>query len=220
VKQHPWNALVVVIALGTAEIATTSDASPVVLTPTENCVILDGSNVNNLAFNLLASELGTSGPGSVWLSVLKFDLTPLVGMTVNSASLELTSFFNHASGTFTHDVYSSSDDSWTEGTVNGVNRPADATLTFLDATNISGVSQAYSWNVLAGVVGPDGLGGAGNVLTLFLRPDLSQAGNAFGPHIYDRHAAAGFPRLLLDAVPRPVAVEAMSWDRVKALYRP
>lgn len=189
-------ALVVAVSLISIGIPTISYAVILVLTATEDSTILDGNNANNLFPGLLASELGTSGPGSIWLSILKFDLSPLTGMTVNSATLELTSIFNHNSGTFVHEVYSSSDDSWTEGTVTGVNRPGDATLTLLGSTHISGTSQAYTWDVLAGVVGADGLAGAGNVLTLIIRPELSQAGNAFGPHFNDRESLSGFPRLL------------------------
>jgi hypothetical protein len=208
-----------VIALAATAIAATSHASAVVLNPTENCVIRDGDGTNYFSiYSLLASELDTSGPGTVWLSVLKFDLTPIVGTTVVSASLELTSFANHAAATFVHNVYSSSDDSWTESGVNGVNRPADGTLTFQSSTNIDNTSQAYTWSVLAGVIGPDGLGGSGNTLTLLVRPDLSQAGTPFGPHFYDRRASAGGPRLILDV--RPLGVETVSWARVKALYRP
>lgn len=181
-------------------------AAPVILTATEDVIILDGSSSNNLFPNLLASELETSGPGTVWMSVLKFDLSSITG-NVNTATFELTSFFNHSSGTFSHQVFSSTDDSWTENTVTGINRPGDSTFALLDSTNIDAASRAYTWNVLAGVTGSAGLAGTNNVLTLVIRPDLSQAGNAFGPHFFDRGASAGFPRLLLDvgptAIPEP-----------------
>lgn len=192
------SALVAAMGLIATGIPTVSYAVPIVLNATEDSIILDGNNANNLFPGLLASELGTTGGGSIWLSILKFDLSALTGMTVNSATFQLTSIFNHNGGTFAHEVYSTSDDSWTEGTVTGTNRPLNSTLTLLDSTNISGTSQAYTWDVLAGVVGTDGLAGSGNLLTLLVRPELSQVGNVFGPHFNDLSSLSGFPRLLLD----------------------
>lgn len=160
--------------------------------------MLDGDDRNNPFPGLLASELDTPDAGNVWVSFIKFDLSPFTGMTINSATLELTSFFNHHQGIFTHEIYSSSDDSWEEDTITGLNRPSDSTLTLLDSTNIDGVSQTYTWDVMAGVVGTDGLAGTGELLTLMIRPELSQAGTAFGPHFFDRDDLSGFPRLLIN----------------------
>ena len=136
-------------------------AAEVIITAAEDSLMLDGDNQNNPFPGILASELDTPDAGNIWISVLKFDLSPLERMTINSATFELTSHFNHHAGVFTHEVYSSSDDSWTEDTVTGVNRPSDMTLTLLDSTNIGAVSQAYTWDVSAGVTGADGLAGAG-----------------------------------------------------------
>lgn len=178
-------------------------ATPLALAAIEDSIVLQDSAANNPFPGLLASELGTSGAGSIWLSVLKFDLSGLAGLQVNSASLQLSAIFNHSSDAFVHQVYSSSDDSWGEATVNGINRPADSTLTLLDAASIDGQSRVYSWNVLAGMQGAAGLAGPNTLLTLLIRPDLAQAGNAFGPHFNDRSVADGAPRLLLDVSPVP-----------------
>lgn len=173
-----------------------------------NAVVQDG-NPNNTAFSgVLASELNTSGRGSIWMSLLQFDLGGLGPVQVNSAQLALTTFTNHNSNAFSHQVFSSSDDTWTELGVNGVNRPADSTLSLLSATLIDGVSQTYSWDVLAGVVGGDGLGGGNNRLTLVVRPDLSQSSSLFGPHFWDRTVAIGAPKLTLDISPVP---EPATW---------
>lgn len=199
---------VIGIAMSFCLATASANATGVVLTATADSIVLDGSSSVNPFPGLLASELGTSGAGSVWLSVLKFDLTPIVGVQINSASLELTTIFNHSGGAFSHQVYSSTDDSWTEATVNGINRPANSTLTLLSAASINGVSASYTWNVLSGVTGSAGLGGTGTLLTFLVRPDLAQTGSVFGPHFNDRTASSGFPRLLLDVSPVP---ESASW---------
>lgn len=172
-----------------------------------NAVVQDGIPNNTFA-GVLASELNTSGPGSIWLSLLQFDLSGLGPVQVNSASLALTSFTNHNLNAFSHQVYSSSNDSWTESSINGVNRPADSTLSLLSATLIDGESRTYTWDVLSGVLGSDGLGGSNNLLTLVVRPDLSQSNSQFGPHFWDRTAAIGAPKLTLDVSPVP---EPASW---------
>lgn len=187
---------------------TSSGATGVVLAATADSIVLDGSSSVNPFPGILASELGTSGAGTIWLSTLKFDLSSIVGMQVNSASLELTTIFNHSGGSFSHQLYSSSNDSWTEATINGINRPANSTLTLLSATSINGISKPYTWNALSGVTGSDGLGGTGTLLTFVVRPDLIQTGSVFGPHFNDRSAGSGFPRLLLDVSPVP---ESASW---------
>lgn len=169
--------------------------------------------------NVLSSEYGTSGPGTVWLSLIKFDLHALAGFSVSSAELQLTTLENHNSASFLHQVYSSADDSWTESTINGQNLPSAAQLSLLSSTAIDGTSKTYSWNVLAGVNGPDGKDGT---LTLLLKPDLTQVG-VFGPHIADRTAATGFPQLVVQAAPVP---EPETWAMllgglvVTALRRP
>ena len=135
--------------------------------------------------------------------MLKFDLSSLAGLNVSSATLNLTSVLNHSSSAYSHQVYSSTDDSWTEATLTGQNFPAS--LTLLSATSIDGTSQTYSWDVLSGVTGSDGLLGSNSMLTLFITPDLSQAGTDYGPHFYDRTAFDGAPSLTLNvsAVPEP-----------------
>ncbi|RLA18867.1 MAG: hypothetical protein DRQ61_12340 [Gammaproteobacteria bacterium] len=189
------------IAFLTLGLPAVSSAAPVLLNAVEDSGILDGDSRNDPYPGILYSELDTISADDVFLSVLKFDLTSLAGMTVNSASLELTSISNHNAGAFIHDIFSSSNDSWTEGTVTGLNRPLNSTLTFLDSINISGTSQTYSWNVLTGVTGTDGLTGTNNLLTLLIRPNLSQAGTAFGPHFNDRSSTSGAPLLRIDANP-------------------
>lgn len=171
-------------------------------------VVLDGNPNKTDYEGVLASELNTSGRGSIWLSLLKFDLSAVGPVQVNSAQLALTTFTNHNFNAFSHQVFSSSVDTWSETSVTGVTRPADNTLSLLSATLIDGVSQTYSWDVLAGVVGSDGLGGAGNLLTLVVRPDLSQSNSLFGPHFFDRTALTGAPKLTLDVSPIP---EPASW---------
>jgi len=203
--RHKINLALAVIGFIFAIQPSLTNATTLALTATENSVVLDGSNSNNQLLGLLGSELNTSGEGSIWLSVLKFDLSSLARMHINSAVFELTSTFNHSEDSFSHEVYSSNDDSWSENTITGTNRPLDSSLTFLDSTNINGTSQTYSWNVLIGVSGLDGLGGANDVLTLMVRPELSQAGSGgFGPHFNDREALSLFPVLLIDASPVPV----------------
>ena len=165
--------------------------------------------------------------------MLKFDLTPVMGMTINGATFFLTSDWNHNDAPFVHNVYSSSDDTWSEATVNGVNRPVDSTLTFLDSRVIGGVFETcgpfflpcedHSWNVTSGVAGSDGVGGASAFFTLLIRPDLSQAGTGgvtgFGPHFFDRtgtnyeqyYGQVVVPRLIIEAspVPLPAAIWAL-----------
>jgi hypothetical protein len=191
-----------------------------ILIASEDSGVLDGDTRNNPFPGILYSELDTLGDGNIWLSVLKFDLSPIEGMSINSASFELTSISNHNSGSFVHEIFSSSDDSWAEETVSGTNRPSDSTLSFLDSTDITGTSQIYSWDVLDGVIGTDGIGGTNNFLTLLIRPELSQAGyGVFGPHFNDREDLSGFPRLLIDVdvnqnpapAPNPVPVPAAIW---------
>lgn len=177
-------AIVSVSGFVAVSIPAVSNAETIILNATEDSGMLDGDSTNDPFPGIIYSELDTREAGTVWLSVLKYDLSSLAGMTINSARLELTSHFNHHAGTFTHEVFSSSDDSWTEATITGVNRPAEPTLTLLDSIPINGSSQTYSWNVLTGVLGSDGLAGMNNFLTLLVRPDLSQAGSTdsgFGP---------------------------------------
>lgn len=203
-----FSLIAAVSGLLAVSIPAVSNAETIILNATEDSGVLDGDNTNNPFPGIIYSELDTAEAGNIWLSVLKFDLSPLAGMTINSASLELTSNFNHNAGTFTHQVFSSTDDSWMEGTVTGVNRPLDSTLTLLDSTDISGISQTYSWDVLSGVLGRDGLAGTNNFLTLLIRPDLSQAGSTdfgFGPHFNDRTSLSGFPQLVISPVPAPAA---------------
>lgn len=192
-----------------------ANAATLILSATEDAGILDGDSANDPFPGILYSELDTApdatlAPGNIWMSFLKFDLNSLTGMRITSATFELTSNFNHSPLTFSHEVYSSSNDSWTEGTITGINRPFDSTLTLLDSTNIDGTSQTYSWNVLSGVAGPDGVPGPNNVLSLVVRPELSQAGSGvLGPHFNDRNFASGSPRLIINA--NPVPVPAAVW---------
>ncbi len=199
--------VVVLSAAAVVSVPTASNAATIELTSLAASGLLDGNAAVDPFPGLLYSELGTAGPGSVYLSVLKFDLSSLAGLTIDSAVFELTSDFNHSAASFSHQVFSSTDDSWTELTLNGINRPADPTLALLDSTNIDGTSQAYSWNVLSGLVGAAGLAGPNDFLTLLIRPDLAQAGQLFGPHFFDRGSATGFPRLIIEAhasaVPEP-----------------
>jgi len=182
-----------------------TNATTLTFIATENSVVLDGSNTNNQSLSLLGSELNTSSEGDIWLSILKFDLSSLAGMTINSATFELTASFNHSEEAFLHEVYSSSDDSWSESTITGVNRPLDSSLTSLNTIEISGLLQTYSWDVINGVIGNDGLAGENNLLTLLVRPELSQMeSGGFGPHFYNREDPSFFPVLLVDASPVPV----------------
>ena len=176
-----------------------SSAQTIVLNATEDSGMLDGDDTNDPFPGILYSELDTGEPGDVWLSIIKFDLSSLVGVEIKSATLELTSNFNHNSDSFIHEIFSSSDDNWTENEITGINRPLNATMTLLDATEISGTSQTYAWNTIAGVTGADGLAGTNNLLTLIVIPRLSQAGNAFGPHFDDSSSSSGFPRLIINA---------------------
>jgi hypothetical protein len=193
-----------------------SRAMTVELLATEDSGVADGINVTD-SFGFLYSELNTGGV-PVWLSLLKFDLGPVAGMTVTGAVLELTTFANHNSAGFDHDIYSSSDDSWSENTVTGTMRPADSTLTLLDTTSIDGTPQTYAWDVLGGVTGSDGLGGGNDLLTLMLRPELtpSETSIEFGPHIYSSEDSTGYPRLLLETVD-PVPLPAAAWLFASAL---
>jgi hypothetical protein len=202
--------LVVLLSAAAVSVPTASSAATIELTSLAASGVLDGNADVDPFPGLLYSELGTGGPGSVWLSVLKFDLSSLAGWIVDSAVLELTSHFNHSGVSFAHQMFSSTDDSWTEATLSGINRPADPTLALLSSTNIDGTSQAYSWNVLSGVVGAAGLAGANDLLTFLIRPDLSQAGQVFGPHFFDRGSAVGFPRLIVEAH-RPAVPEPAVW---------
>lgn len=176
-----------------------SHAETIILYAIGDSGMLDEDDRNNPFPGIIYSELDTVSSGNIWLSVLKFDLSSLAGKTINSATLELTSYFNHNNSFFFHEVFSSSDDSWTEETVTGVNRPLDSTLSLLDSTAINGDSKAYTWDVTAGISGADGFAGTNNVLTFLIRPELSQAGNAFGPHFNDRDSTSGVPRLIINA---------------------
>lgn len=215
--------LVTGVALG--GFSAISNAEVISLNAVEDTVLLDGNGENWNGLEILGSELGTNGPGSIWISVLKFDLSSLTGMAINSASFDLTSFFNHSPGTFSHEVFSSSDDSWAEATVTGLDRPSDASLTFLSSTDINEELQTYSWDVLAGVSGMDGLEGENNWLTLFLRPDLAQAGTAFGPHFYGSESDnVDVPVLIIDAdpiitVPEPVTLALLGLAGISFLRK-
>lgn len=178
---------------------TASNAEMIIIYATEDSGMLDEDDRNDPFPGIIYSELDTTTPGDIWLSILKFDLSPLAGKTISSATFELTSNFNHTNGFFNHEVFSSSDDSWAEETVTGLNRPLDSSLTLLDSAEINSVSQTYSWDVKTGVIETDGLGGANKFLTLLVRPELSQAGSAFGPHFNDRNSTTGVPRLVIDA---------------------
>lgn len=204
--KHSWK--YIAAALVSAAIAGSAQASVITLSATANSALLEGKP-NNGRSDVLASEYGTeqNDSNSVWLSVLKFDLSSLAGMNVASATLNLTTFLNHSNSPYLHQVYSSSDDSWTEASITGLNMPASSTLTLLSATSIDGTLKTYSWNVLSGVTGQDGLSG-NKMLTLLVKPDLSQAGTFYGPHFYERTALSNTPSLTLDVSPVP---EPESW---------
>jgi len=205
IHRYKVNAALAVIGFIVAFQPSITHATTLTLVATENSVVLDGSNTNNQFLGLLGSELDTSSEGDIWLSVLKFDLSSLAGMTINSAIFELTSSFNHSTDSFLHEVYSSSDDSWSESTITGVSRPLDSSLTSLNTIEISGLLQTHSWDVINGVIGNDGLAGENDFLTLLVRPELSQTqSGGFGPHFYDRKDPSFFPVLLVDASPVPV----------------
>lgn len=192
-------------ALLATAIAGGAEAATVTLGATANSTLLQGPN-NSGRSDVLASEFGTepNDPNSVWLSVLKFDLSSLAGQSIASATLNLTSFLNHSNTAFAHQVYSSSDDSWTETTITSQNMPADGTLKLLSTTLIDGTSATYAWDVLAGVTGSDGLLGANAFLTLLIKPDLTQAGSGYGPHFYERLATSGAPALIVETASQPV----------------
>ena len=84
-------------ALVSAAIASGAQASVTTLSATANSTLLEGKAGNGRS-DVLASEYGTeqNDANSVWLSVLKFDLSSLAGMNVSSATLNLTTFLNHS----------------------------------------------------------------------------------------------------------------------------
>ena len=82
----------------------------------------------------------------------------------------------------------------------------DASFALLDTISIPGVNGIYSWNVTSSIGGAHGLGGAIDLLTLVVRPDLAQQslGIGFGPHFGSREgAAARIPILQVTVVPEP-----------------
>lgn len=200
--KHSWKYLSA--ALLSAALASGAQATTVTLNAIADANALEGSLYGG-PDGVLASEFGTVSTGSIWFSVLKFDLSGLAGMNVSSAALNLTSVLNHSSNAYSHQVYSSTDDSWTEVTLTGQNFPANSTLSLLSATVIDGTSKTYSWDVLAGVNGSAGLLGTNSTLTLLIKPDLTQAGSYYGPHFNDRTALENAPSLTLNvtAVPEP-----------------
>lgn len=176
----------------------TSAAETITVRAAEDVGMLDSDDANDPFPGIIYSELDTLAAGNVWLSLLKFDLEPLRGLRVTRATLELTSNFNHDSQAFEHRIFSSFDDSWTEETVTGITRPADGTLTAIDAIYVDGSSRTWSWDATAAVTGPHGLDGANTMLTLLLRPTLDQTSQGgFGPHFDDREDTNG-PRLIIE----------------------
>ncbi|MCA9062471.1 MAG: DNRLRE domain-containing protein [Planctomycetaceae bacterium] len=165
-----------------------------------------GTNFGSDLIVLSETQTATNYHGS-WM---KFDLSSLTGQTVTSAQLQLTSVFNHSSTAINHVVYSSSDDSWSEGTVSGLNQPSDATLTSLDTVSIPNVNGVYSWDVLSAVNGPDGADGT---LTLFIRPETYPVAVTRGPHFNSKEAGVSIPTLTLfttaSAVPEPGVMPAI-----------
>jgi hypothetical protein len=180
---------------------TSVTAADVIVPAGEDSLINSTDNTNNNTgqyANLLASETGPTN--GYWGSWIKFDLSPLAGLSVGTAYLELTTFFNHSSTPIAHQVFSSSNDSWLEGSITGFNQPLESTLTPLDVTTIPNINGVYRWDVSAAVNGTDGKDNG--VLSLFIRPetypDVSR-----GPHFRSSEAGMDVPILRVTAVPEP-----------------
>ena len=175
------------------------------ITPTADVGFLDGSN-KVLSYDLTA-EVGTSGEGSAWMSMLKFHLRFLEQeqVYINNAYLQLTVSHNHnyTQGGW-YDVYGSTNDNWGEGSPNGINRPHDDTLTLQDSVYVDRHNTVYQWDVYDALVGESGLGGDNEWLSFLLTPDLTQtADEYYGVHFYDRSVQEFTPLLMVNISPVP-----------------
>jgi hypothetical protein len=175
-------------------------AADVIIPAVEDSLINSTDNTNNNTgqyADLLASETGPAN--GYWGSWIKFDLSPLSGQSVGTAYLELTTFFNHSSTPIAHQVYSSSNDNWLEGSITGLNQPSESTLTSLDITTIPDINGVYRWDVSAAVNGADGRDNG--ILSLFIRPETYPDFASRGPHFRSSEADMGVPILRVTAVP-------------------
>lgn len=174
----------------------------IVIAVSEDALInsTDNSNHNTGQFReLLASETGPAN--GYWGSWMKFDVSGLQGQNYASVTLELTAFLNHDSTPIAHEVFSSTNDSWTEGTITGLSQPGENTLTSLDVTQIPNVNGLYTWDITAAIAGA----GADGVLTLFIRPETFPVGVSRGPHFRSREAGFAIPQLRA-TIPTPATL--------------
>lgn len=183
-------------------LSTSVTAADTIVPAVEDSLIntTDNSNNNTGQYaNLLASETGPTN--GYWGSWIKFDLSPLADLSVGTAYLELTTFFNHSSTPIAHQVFSSSNDNWLEGSITGLNQPSESTLTPLDITTIPNINGVYRWDVSNAINGEDGKDNG--ILSLFIRPETYPDVVSRGPHFRSSEAGMDVPILRVAVIPEP-----------------
>jgi hypothetical protein len=182
--------------------STSASSSPapspsLTLSPSPSSSTSTGLTFDPVADSWVGSDLPTATHGGdkalysdtspTKVTYLKYDLSPLAGRTVVSASLQVTTTSSAYSGSpDTQRVHPVADSSWTEGALNYANRPAPGTDVL---GSLAGSSGATTYNI---PLRSDAIqAGAGSLLSLAID---SSGGDAF--YIGSRESAAP-PRLVV-----------------------
>lgn len=173
----------------------------------EDALVNTSNNINYTGqfSNVLASETGPSN--GYWGSWIKFDVNPIVGLSVQNAYLDLHTHFNHSSTPIDHEVFFSTVDSWSESTITGENQPSNATLTLLSAITIPNVNATYTWDVTSAL--NSSAAQSDGIISFLVRPKLYPITTSRGPHFDSTEFGNSPPLLRVSPVPEPSSMLMM-----------
>jgi hypothetical protein len=147
---------------------TPTPVTTITLRPTADAYVRDGSyaSTNYGTAQSLITKRGSTGYNR-W-SYLKYDLVSLNGLPIATAKLRLYGrLSNTQTSSVTTAVYSSSNTSWTESTINWKNRPASASTALKTATIAGTTAKWYEWDVTSFIKTEKSAGR--NLITLVLK---------------------------------------------------
>ncbi len=204
-SKHFGNAIRFAAAIATGVVLSPSHAQ-VRIIATEDALINSTNSVNytGIFSNVLASETGPSN--GYWGSWIKFDISSLLGAGASIAYLDLQTHLNHSLTAIEHEVFYSTNDSWFESSITGLNQPSEVTLTSVGAVLIPSMNSTFSWNVtsaLNSVASQDG------ILSFLVRPKTYPVQVSRGPHFDSTEFGSAPPALRVSPVPEPASAIQM-----------